>query len=629
MPYDYYCTNCGRKITQDEVLFDMQYLLTKNKDKKFNILKFRMRLAELEEWFKTGFPTEDGFKKLKLTFVQFFQIVSNFNNLNDPAIAGITLEDVRNYVGTIDFDSFAEAAPAPEEDDIFGLGSAAPQPEPEMPAQPEEHLSEAMLALQRKDESNKDRGMTRAMLSADLENVKNLFANGGCCEFQVAMLSEKDNEGAQIVTGYRAWPNLFIDAAAEPRVCPKCGYPVFAHAGTAKHHRVVFFGPQSAGKTSLLLALTHYACNAMLENFSSEIWGGTEPIRSIKTVELLNRKPQRSRSAETGGASSDLEKRNRSLYSDLELYEKGIAPEKTGANLGVNAYNATFRIQDARGRFHLLTLTDLPGELIDEDTGAINTADMVDKFPTALSCDAYVICFDTSKKGKEQVQINATLQSADAVQKLHADGRRSDAHIPLIVVYTKCSDIEQQSLLQDPAVGSTRGNMIQQAHMFYGECERIRENPAYAFVLRQFDNYQNLKDSFKTGIRCSAYGYNAPTRADIEQYGREACVSRPHYVDQLMKWILMVCGCAPVRGRYKATFNSVGWEEAENYITRLQFRKDKPLRSDDLREALARVILFENPGDVDVALVQAHGSKAALTAARVHAMLPGSKNHKE
>ena len=28
MPYDYYCTNCGRKITQDEVLFDMQYLLT-------------------------------------------------------------------------------------------------------------------------------------------------------------------------------------------------------------------------------------------------------------------------------------------------------------------------------------------------------------------------------------------------------------------------------------------------------------------------------------------------------------------------------------------------------------------------------------------------------------------------
>ena len=47
MPYDYYCTNCGRKITQDEVLFDMQYLLTKNKDKKFNILKFRMRLAEL------------------------------------------------------------------------------------------------------------------------------------------------------------------------------------------------------------------------------------------------------------------------------------------------------------------------------------------------------------------------------------------------------------------------------------------------------------------------------------------------------------------------------------------------------------------------------------------------------
>ena len=48
MPYDYYCTNCGRKITQDEVLFDMQYLLTKNKDKKFNILKCAYRLQAAE-----------------------------------------------------------------------------------------------------------------------------------------------------------------------------------------------------------------------------------------------------------------------------------------------------------------------------------------------------------------------------------------------------------------------------------------------------------------------------------------------------------------------------------------------------------------------------------------------------
>ena len=48
MSHKYFCTHCGRELTQDTVLFDMQYLLTGNAKERFDILSFRLTKAELD-----------------------------------------------------------------------------------------------------------------------------------------------------------------------------------------------------------------------------------------------------------------------------------------------------------------------------------------------------------------------------------------------------------------------------------------------------------------------------------------------------------------------------------------------------------------------------------------------------
>ena len=83
MPFDYYCTYCGRKITHNDVLYDMQMLLTENEHANLNILKFRLNKAELEQLYNNGVPTSQGFHRCSIDFSWFARILSNPNNLNE------------------------------------------------------------------------------------------------------------------------------------------------------------------------------------------------------------------------------------------------------------------------------------------------------------------------------------------------------------------------------------------------------------------------------------------------------------------------------------------------------------------------------------------------------------------
>ena len=42
MSYSYYCTKCGRRLSQERVLYDMQYLLTEGESIHFKTLRFRL-----------------------------------------------------------------------------------------------------------------------------------------------------------------------------------------------------------------------------------------------------------------------------------------------------------------------------------------------------------------------------------------------------------------------------------------------------------------------------------------------------------------------------------------------------------------------------------------------------------
>ena len=98
MPCEYYCTNCGRKLSQDTVLFDMQYILTKQESNKFSILKFRLTLPALTALYNAGTPLEDNFRTCQLTLSELMAFISDGNNLNDSAVAGLTMADIDAYL---------------------------------------------------------------------------------------------------------------------------------------------------------------------------------------------------------------------------------------------------------------------------------------------------------------------------------------------------------------------------------------------------------------------------------------------------------------------------------------------------------------------------------------------------
>ena len=122
MAYDYYCMGCGKKLNQGSALFDMQYLLTRNLEKKFQILKFRMTEAELKAMIMGSVPAENGYRSCVISFEAIMSFIGNYNNLNqgkeyteknaegntssvyasDADIAGLTLAEIDAYIKNAD-----------------------------------------------------------------------------------------------------------------------------------------------------------------------------------------------------------------------------------------------------------------------------------------------------------------------------------------------------------------------------------------------------------------------------------------------------------------------------------------------------------------------------------------------
>ena len=79
MAYNYYCTYCGRELSQDTVFFDMQSVLTgsTSKENEFKILKFLVTKSELEAIVAAGTQEDMGFARCKLTLQLLMNYISN------------------------------------------------------------------------------------------------------------------------------------------------------------------------------------------------------------------------------------------------------------------------------------------------------------------------------------------------------------------------------------------------------------------------------------------------------------------------------------------------------------------------------------------------------------------------
>lgn len=631
MTYNYFCTYCGRELTQDTVLFDMQPVLTGSEESRFRILSFRMTKAELEGLINAG-PVQDmGYHQCQLTLQELLKYISNRNNLNNPDIQSLTIADIKEYTTlkvvetqkkeqSVFADIFAEEESAEESD-----RKADKSEEPDVP----ETKCKAIESLERASQKIEDIVFTQDDLRSELQILQSLFASDEAYSFKIKANWEQDNEGNNVLIGYTVRTGQpEHDTIVNRRVCPYCGESVFEHAGTAEHRTVTFIGDQKAGKTSTILALAHYAKNAATGAMADdEIWGRSQKISSLATIELVSPCAR--------------------LLTDLDNYEKGIAPDKTAALKRLDAYSVTFRIKNMeQDRHYLLTLTDLPGELCDHDTGKIDGNKILNEFPIALACDVFILCFDSSTAigGNALTMVGNACSWAEEFQSLREKWTQDVGRIPatlnkkngglfapVMLIFNKCPDLEIPE--QAPPVRpTTQFDSILTTYVFDDERLRIDANGANAVYKRvgeQISRYGALSNAYHARLRVSPYGFAAPNELKIKEdpslnLDDSGNVRRPkpHHVAELMNWLLETTGCIPADAKYcpDPTNEDRYCAYPGNFSQKTQYRVLPPFSGEkdgDIREALLRCHLFENPSAADISILENYDQRAVLLGERI------------
>lgn len=640
MAYEFYCTNCASRVNTETVLFDMQELLTGDASKKLQILKFRMTEQELREFAKTGKQLNNDEYQCTLTLPVLMKFIGGEHNLNVPAAAELTMEQLNEFVNAMGGTTAAPVVKDDEEEDLFGSLSLD-EPEEEEPEkttdeQPQEKSwPQAIEDMKLKDTTMDSMEFAEGRLRDDLRLVLQLLIQNDSYTFTLKLLSEDDDKGGSVLYGMIIGKPDGRNMPLENRVCPSCGAKIFPHAGTAEHRAVVFIGDQSSGKTSTILALSHYAVNHLQFDIGSPIWRGATTINGVEEIALLE---------------PALE-----LQKEMANFHRGVAPKKTDVKERDNAYSATFMIKSKAGSKEtrrIITLTDLPGELC-EWGGGLKTDKILNEFAVALACDTFVTCFDTTtvqqardgsgesntvqdKEGNWVLRtppmiVNDTCLWADKFQTMLMQQSGKKAYVPTMLLFTKCKELEDQQTAASTTAKVV--NLLQEVYMFKEEQVAIKKNSLYEFACQKFGSTGNLEQAFHAVMRCSPFGYPAPAANMLEldpSLREKVHLPMPKNIDDLMRWVLMVSGCIPVEAKYRTTITGNNFYELNNYfIDRTQYRCENPRytgRNPD--EGLARCRLFANPGVHDKETVSKYGNKAATIAKQAEMTLRADSNAK-
>lgn len=642
MGYDFYCTHCASTQNAGTVLYDMKGLLT---TQELNILKLRLSEKELRALLGRGKKGENNLYQCTLSLQELLGYMANSNNLNLPTLPRLTLEEIRKFVTYI---APAQEAPAPgndEEDGGWDEEDEAPAADQSQPQEPQ--WPPIIDELIRKDSLRDDAENAQSRLRDDLRLLLSLFGNKEAYTFGLMLVTEEDDRGNEVVVsttihnGQQFLPE-------DNRICGKCGEPIFKAAGTAEHKSIVFIGEQSAGKTSTILALTHYAEAHLKHNTGNPIWCDAATNDIVQQMKLLAPEAR--------------------LHYELNtLFPLGVAPRKTDANERKNAYSATFLVTSGKkGKKvtkKILTLMDLPGELCLWG-GELNQKKIVNDFPVALACDTFVVCFDTSaveqaRKEKEEngiengirmvnpetgqrelrqfhQMIDDTCQWADAFQDMLIQNERKQNYVPAILVFTKCQSLENpQAVNGGPAEG--RHAPEDRAYMLQDERIAINADEVFRAALESLGQTGKLNTAYNAALRASPYGYAAPAEDDVEFKEEDGMVQvvpkegkqfkiqspTPKNIDKLMRWLLMVSGCIPTEGAYHKEIRDRGdgYQLRDYILTRPQLRTQNPLYpGENPDEALARCILFANPTEKDKEYLRSYGDKPRRLALKFKAM---------
>ena len=211
---------------------------------------------------------------------------------------------------------------------------------------------------------------------------------------------------------------------------------------------------------------------------------------------------------------------------------------------------------------------------------------------------------------------------------MRASHNQVKTYAPTMVLFTKCRELEEG---QEPALSNRMPLPLAQMYSLKDEKRRIEANNLYRFVCDQFDQFGQLKKAYHAMMRCSPFGYMAPS-VNLMQSGAEAHAPTPKNIDILMNWLLSVVGCIPTEASYAISPTDVPYVLDKFCISRPQLRSQNPGNGKDIgdvEESMARCALFENPGYFDEGFVANYASWARLAALRAESRLKPDTNDRD
>lgn len=520
MIYDYYCVDCGRKFGGEEISFDLAELLEIQSVLGKDGIKSQVTQVsskKLEEMARcSGSNLKHGEKcKIELTLKELLEIMGE--NAGG--------QSTRELMSTYEYSKLQQAV------SMVFINVA----NTEVAARLEQEYSAAL--------SNKFVCILDEAEEEELEDTSNYRAF-----FWVEPEFFEDGKSDKLYTvKYSAEKNPVnmkrILAPTQIRgYCPICGQPVLNGSGKYRHTMVGLLGAQSAGKTSLIVAMIH----ELQKNFRN---------LGIKVP---------------GNVLCD--SRYRDMEMNMTLYRNYWAVRKTLADTSAGTFNASLLLEsDDEKQKQIITFIDIAGEqCYNVETQEMNST-ALEVYPLINSCQIYLLCTCIDQTGYGNAEGEGRIIPPEAVlriaQGIYENLRDKKEVPPLCIVATK-ADMACTS-----AAGKRKDNPFEKLHAgkeflhngqldimknIYDivEDENIREPLRWCC-----DTFLELKNkTYISMMSCSALGrkgvlyegkmeeiapYRAPGSDVVEPFA-------PQRLEALLQWILQVAGVLNVQGEKQA-----------------------------------------------------------------------------
>ena len=602
MIYDYYCVDCGRKHRGEEISFDLaEFLGLKNVlDSTGSVTSVTLvsvdRLKDFAE--KSGNPLQHGKpSKVNITLREFLMIMAE-------NAGGVEL---RNQMLDYTRSELEEAV-----EDVVDTGLVSQAVRDQMKARYVSALSNKFVRthsyLNSSDEEDEE---------DDRENLDHYVA-----QFWVQPEFFEDGNSDQIYSvTYSDEPNpVNMKEMVAPRkirgYCPDCGKPVLENTGKYPHILVGLLGVQSAGKTSLIVA--------MIEEMMSHY--NRYNVKFPNNILCDSRYP----------------------YMELnkKLFRNGWAVEKTAANTNTATFNASLLLtsEDAEKKA-IYTFIDIAGEMCYDIETQTVSADALERYPLINSCQCYLLCTSINQKNygnvgdaesQEALVDSISPQAAMIiVQEIYKKLRRSENILqsgkllpldvpPLCVVATK-ADKDSFSMIDENisyAFEQNRKNPLDSleisTELFHkGRLEEMRDiydqlynNDIQDAIDRCCEVLKDMKQTtYVSMMSCSALGRQAAKyegdKNEITPYknpeGKKVPFT-PVYLEDLWKWILQVTGLIETEGTgytfsaipsYNESYLLSGEDEENSKYRKKFYASESESRINAVRH------LFLNPSEFD------------------------------